>query len=205
MTTILQMATIRTVLGTTLVFLSAELPLASLYPLASTLLSALAPGTTTILSSYHLPSYIFDSRPASAPILYLRSQPSPSLTSLATSGDLTPYQPPNLLHGLASLLLTLSSLAKTPSTLILLPSTAIPAPLNGPFISTSSQAFYDAGPTSLSDPGGLYRELQGKLGRVAVGLGWTWWSPKETKGDGFAWLDSQRKQRRKDEFNSMYM
>lgn len=200
------MATIHEISVSTLVFLSAELPLASLHPLASTLLSALAPSTTTIISSYHLPTYIFESRPASPPIFYLRSQPTAALTSLVSEGSLTPYQPPNLLHGLASSLLTNSSLSQIPSTLILLPSTAIPAPLNGPFTSTSSQSFYDAGPTSLSDPGGMYRELVGgKLSAVAKALGWTWWSPKESKGDGFGWLAAVRKQRRKEEISSMYM
>lgn len=199
------MATVHSVQGVTLVFLSAELPLASLHPLASTLLSTLAPRSTTIISSYHLPSYIFDSRPASSPILYLRSRSSPALEALKASGDLLPYSPPNLLHGLASLLLTLSSLAQLPSTMILLPSTAIPAPLNGPFTSTSSQAFYDAGPTSLSDPVGLYRELAGKLGRVSQQLGWSWWDGREAKGHGFSWLEKARKQRKKEEISSMYM
>lgn len=192
----------------TFVFLSPSLPLASLHPLASTLLATLAPTSTHILASYHLPSYVISPRPASPPLLYLRSQATPSLTSLSAAGVITPYSPPNLLHGLPSLLLTLSALSTVPSTLVLLPTTAPPASLNGPFAVSSivTNTFYDAGgPTSLSDPGGLYREISGKVQSLANELGWDWWVARDGSGKGFDWLDKQRTIKRKENVSSMYM
>lgn len=191
---------------TTLVFVSQELPLVLLYPLGQKLLEALAPSSTVIISSYHMPTYISMIRSDSPRVLYLRSQPSPRLDSLAKDGSLSPFEPPNLLRGLPSLLLTLSALSSTPSTLILLPTVTLPSPLNGPFTRQSSNTFYDAGPTSLSDPGGVFQEIRGKLQRVANELGWSeFWSAVEMSGSGFSWLEKARKQRRQELANSMYM
>lgn len=208
------MATIVALAGQpTLVFLSQELPLVSLYPLASTLVQQLKPKTSIAISSYHLPTYVSSAasaRSESPPVLYLRSQSTPALDSLSSSGSLTPYEPPNLLHGLASLLLTLSALSGVPSTLILLPTVTQPSPLNGPFTQSSSStdnAFYDAGPTSLSDPGAVYQDIKrGKLSRIAAELGWDkFWSANESGGSGFGWLEKSRKLRRKELAGSMYM
>lgn len=192
----------------TLVFLSPSLPLASLHPLASTLLSSLSPTSITIISSYHFPSYITSTPSPSPPFLYLRSQATAALNNLSSAGILTPYSPPNLLHGLSPLLLTLSAISSIPSALVLLPTTAVPAPLNGPFptSSTVTNTFYDAGgPTGLSDPGRMFKEVQGKLVQVAEGLGWSWWSAKGNQGKGFAWLEQSRAHKRTENAGSMYM
>ncbi|GAA6051867.1 hypothetical protein JCM3770_005508 [Rhodotorula araucariae] len=214
----------------TLVLLSTALPLASLHPLASTLLDSLKPTTTTIVSSYHLPSYIppsSDAPPTStAPILTLSSpSPSPALTQLRSSGAVAPFTTPNLHHGLASSLLTLSHVTPSisGSTLLLLPTTTPPQPLNGPFSLVSpitasvgsAGTLYDAGgPTGLSDPGALFRELAGlgarssraaPLRQVQAALGWGWWTPDRQGGKGFEWLERQRRARRREQAGSMYM
>ncbi|GAA5868731.1 hypothetical protein JCM1840_004373 [Sporobolomyces johnsonii] len=213
--------------GPTLVFLSTALPLASLHPLASFLLDTLAPSHSTILASYHLPSYIPPTstqslEPASRlPILYLSSpSPSSSIAQLRTSSILEPFTPPNLLHGLPSILLMLSALRPSASsTLLLLPTTTLPQPLNGPFSLLSpvtqppSTTLYDAGgPTGLGDPSGIFRELaaggrsgRGKLQAVKDALGWSWWTPEDKAGRGFDWLEKQRRARRRDEASSMFM
>ncbi|GAA5948407.1 hypothetical protein JCM21900_002701 [Sporobolomyces salmonicolor] len=217
-------------LGPTLVFLSTALPLASLHPLASFLLDTLTPSHSTILSSYYLPSYNPPTitqplEPASRlPILYLSSpspSPSSSITQLRNSSILEPFTPPNLLHGLPSILLMLSALRPSASsTLLLLPTTTIPQPLNGPFsllspvTQPSSTTLYDAGgPTGLGDSGGIFRELaadgrlgRGKLQAIKDALGWSWWNPEEKAGGrGFDWLETQRRARRRDEASSMFM
>ncbi|GAA5837608.1 hypothetical protein JCM9279_006805 [Rhodotorula babjevae] len=228
----------------TLVFLTTALPLAALHPLAATLLEALQPSTVTIVSSYHLPSYIppakrdASSSTSTAPILALSSpSPSPAVTQLRSTGALSPFTTPNLHHGLASSLLTLSHLSPstTSSTLLLLPTTTPPQPLNGPFslaspvgmTSGSAGTLYDAGgPTSLSDPGALFRELVGlgaprrsrqtaaaaataspgaPLREVKTALGWDWWSPEAQGGTAFEWLERQRKDKRREQAGSMYM
>ncbi|GAA5848426.1 hypothetical protein JCM8547_004511 [Rhodosporidiobolus lusitaniae] len=212
--------------GATLVFLSIAVPLASLHPLASTLLSTLSPSTSTIIASYHLPSYIppndnEDSTPTSpAPLLFLSSSSKPSaVSSLASSRIISPFTPPNLLHGLPSQLLILSALLtpSSPTTLLLLPTTTPPSPLNGPFpllspitsSSGSGTSIYDAGgPTGLSDPGALFRELAGPtgpLGKVKESLGWSWWDAQGRGGKAFDWLEKQRRDRRREEVGSMYM
>ncbi|GAA6042761.1 hypothetical protein JCM8097_007463 [Rhodosporidiobolus ruineniae] len=208
--------------GATLVFLSTALPLASLHPLASTLLSALEPSSSTILASYHLPSYIPPSEDAptsAAPLLYLTApSPSSAIAQLSSRQALSPFTPPNLHHGLSSLLLMLSSLARAckSSTLLLLPTTTPPQPLNGPFSPLSpithnpgAASIYDAGgPTGLSDPGALFRELAGPRGplrAVKDGLSWGWWNPEKRGGEGFVWLEKQRRDRRREEVGSMYM
>lgn len=169
--------------------------------------TALAPSATTTIASYHLPSYVVDTVPTTPPVLFLRSQPTPQLMKLQNDGDLAPFRPPNLLHGLPSMLLTLSTLASFPSLLVLLPTLAQPQPLNGPFTTTSSNLFYDAGPTGLSNPNDVYNEIRPRLGRIANALGWSWWRAAESNGQGFAWLEQQRKHRRKEEMrsSSMYM
>ncbi|KAK4705442.1 hypothetical protein P7C70_g756, partial [Phenoliferia sp. Uapishka_3] len=207
-----QAATIRTSSGSaaTVVFISSALPLASLYPLVSTILAALSPRSATIIASYHSPSYLTATPFSSAPILYLRSTPSDALASLKSSGIIHPFSPPNLIHGLAASLLTLSALSEAPSTLILVPTVAAPQPLNGPFPSTTSwtnrNTAYDAGgPTGLSDPDGSYKELKGTLKTIKNALEWSWWNPDEAKGNGFAWIEAQRKARRKAQTSGMYM
>ncbi|BGP37882.1 hypothetical protein JCM10450v2_001818 [Rhodotorula kratochvilovae] len=215
----------------TLIFLSTALPLASLHPLASTLLDTLKPSATTIVSSYHLPSYIPPSSDApstsSAPILTLSSpSPSPAVAQLRSSGALAPFTTPNLHHGLASSLLTLSHLSPSisSSSLLLLPTTTPPQPLNGPFSLASpitatvgsAGTLYDAGgPTGLSDPGALFRELAGvggarsrraaPLREIKDALGWEWWTPERQGGKGFEWLERQRRERRREQAGSMYM
>ncbi|GAA5938759.1 hypothetical protein JCM3775_001983 [Rhodotorula graminis] len=222
--------------GPTLVFLTTALPLASLHPLASTLLEALQPTVVTIVSSYHLGSYIppvkrvDPSSASSAPILSLASpSPSPAVIQLRSTGALSPFTTPNLHHGLGSSLLTLSHLSPstTSTTLLLLPTTTPPQPLNGPFslaspvgmTSGSAGTLYDAGgPTSLSDPGALFRELVGlggprrtaaapsaALREVKAALGWDWWSPERQGGTAFEWLERQRRDKRREQAGSMYM
>lgn len=200
----LQLGVIHTLSTATLVFLSIALPLVSLHPLASTLLSALAPTSSTILASYHLPSYISSS--PDPHLLYLRSTPTDALSSLVSSGTLHPYAPPNLLHGLPSSLLALSTLAGIPSTLILLPTTSVPQPLNGPWSIAGTNTAYDAGgPTELSEVGQTFREVKREVHKVAKELEWSWWSPSEGKGKGFAWLEKKRKDKRREDVGSMYM
>lgn len=120
------------------------------------------------------------------------------------------------------------------STLLLLPTTTPPPPWNGPFPPTSpitssnGTSMYDAGgPTNLGEPDALFREVAG--GRASAGagaagygtnrksappppllaikeaLGWSWWDPARRGGTGFAWLEKQRKQRRRSELSSMFM
>ncbi|KAM0792424.1 hypothetical protein ACM66B_005101 [Microbotryomycetes sp. NB124-2] len=193
---------------TTLVFLSHELRLRNLMPLAAKLMQVMQPTRTTIITSYHLPSYLSDDDLASPPILFLQPEPSAEVSSLIDSADLTPYAPPNLLHGLASSLVTLSTIAGIPSLLLLLPSLAPPPPLNGPWsATTSSNTFYDAGPTGLSNPNEVLQEVRHKLVNVASELCWHWWGQDQSSGTGFDWLYKQRKQKRKQEVssNSMYM
>ncbi|GAA5885308.1 hypothetical protein JCM6882_009562 [Rhodosporidiobolus microsporus] len=207
----------------TLVFLSTAIPLASLHPLVSALLAALEPSNSTILASYHLPSYIPPSENApqsAAPVLYLASpSPSSTISQLETAGAVAPFNPPNLLHGLPSLLLMLSSLLHTctSSTLLLLPTTTSPQPLNGPFSplspithGTGATTIYDAGgPTGLGDPGALFREVasgpRAPMGEVKKLLGWDWWTPEAKGGKAFEWLEKQRRDRRREEVGSMYM
>jgi hypothetical protein len=206
----------------TLVFLTTALPLAALHPLAATLLPALGPSSSTILASYHLPSYIppSDSPSSSAASLLYLSSPSPSssISSLQQAGVVTPFTPPNLLHGLPSILLMLSALqpsATGGSTLLILPTTTTPQPLNGPFspLSPISQgggmSIYDAGgPTGLGDPGALFRELAGPRGplrKVKESLGWGWWDAETRGGNAFEWLEKSRRDRRREEVGSMYM
>lgn len=107
------------------------------------------------------------------------------------------------MHGLPASLLTLAALADTPTTLLLIPTVAAPQPLNGPFTPTTTWTGRNTagGP----DPDGAYSELKGPLLKLKDALEWSWWSPTEGKGDGFAWLESQRKARRKDQMSSMYM
>ncbi|GAA6020108.1 hypothetical protein JCM11491_006400 [Sporobolomyces phaffii] len=189
----------------TLVFLSSSIPLAFLHPLAEFLLETLAPTFSTIVGSYHLPSYINPSSTESPtafksrlPILFLASpssSPSASpLASLRANGTIEPYTPPNLLHGLAASLLTLSSLVlpALPTTLLLLPTSTPPQPLNGPFspLSPVTQprvvTLFDAGgPTGLSDPTAQFRHLAAdKLPRIKAALEWDWWTlPASKPGD----------------------
>lgn len=200
----LQLGAIHTLPGATLVFLSIALPLVSLHPLASTLLSALAPSSSTILASYHLPSYITSS--PDPQLLYLRSTPTAPLSSLVSAGTLHPYAPPNLLHGLPSSLLALSTLAGVPSTLILFPTASVPQPLNGPWSIAGTNTAYDAGgPTELSEVGQTFREVKGEVEKVARELRWSWWSGNEGQGKGFAWLEKKRKDKRREDVGSMYM
>ncbi|GAA5945124.1 uncharacterized protein JCM15063_006527 [Sporobolomyces koalae] len=216
----------------TIVFLSAAIELSFLHPLAAFLLETLAPRDCTILASYHLPSYIppatnesshaFSSR---LPLLTLSPSTSsvPALTSLRSNGTLEPYLPPNLLHGLPSSLLTVASLLPEPpatTVLVLVPTTTPPPPLNGPFshLSPVSQptvtTMYDAGgPVGLSDPSAQFRQLasdRGKLVQVKQSLGWDWWTPVVAKdsrivGQGFQWLETARKQKKKEETSSMFL
>ncbi|GAA6062343.1 hypothetical protein JCM10212_005685 [Sporobolomyces blumeae] len=225
---------------TTLVYLSTSIQLASLYPLASFLLSTLAPALSTIVASYHLPSYILPSSSnespsafsARLPLLTLSStsptsSSSSPFASLASSSLVEPYLPPNLLHGLPSTLLMLSSLLpnQPPTALLLVPTTTLPQPLNGPFslssplTQTVGTTLYDAGgPVGLSDPGSIFRQLaippqagrrgQPKLAEVKERLGWSWWKPQAGRtlpGNGFAWLERERKTRRKEQVSSMFM
>ncbi|GAA5929366.1 hypothetical protein JCM10213_006360 [Rhodosporidiobolus nylandii] len=206
--------------GATLVFLSTAIPLASLHPLALALLSALEPSSSTILSSYHLPSWIPPSEDApssAAPVLFLTSPTSASaLAQLRSIGAVSPFTPPNLLHGLPSILLMLASLApSSTSSALLLPTTTPPQPLNGPFSPLSpvshvaAQTIYDyGGETGLSDPGALFRELSGSRGplrTIKEQLGWSWWQPERKDGRAFEWLEKQRRDRRREEVGSMYM
>ncbi|KAK4053034.1 hypothetical protein OIV83_001769 [Microbotryomycetes sp. JL201] len=193
---------------TTLVFLSHELRLSSLMPLASKLMQVLAPSRTTVITSYHLSSYLSEIDVSKPPVLFLQSPACAETASLVDSKDLTPFAPPNMLHGLASCLLTLSALAGVPSLLLLLPSVAPPPPLNGPWpVSPSSNSFYDAGPTGLSNPTEVLQEVRSKLVNIASKLDWQWWRLQTSNGTGFEWLDKQRKQKRKQELSSssMYM
>ncbi|GEM09592.1 hypothetical protein Rt10032_c08g3609 [Rhodotorula toruloides] len=220
--------------GAVLVFLSTALPLASLHPLASKIFDAMQPARSTILASYHLPSYIppADAPSASsAPLLFLASpSPAASISKLRLEGLLRLFNPPNLLHGLPSALLTISVLssASKSSTLLLLPTTAPHQPLNGPFSPVSpikasaGASLYDSGgPTGLGDPSALFRELAGTGRRVSAAagagaikaplqavkqaLGWNWWDPTKQDGQGFAWLEKRRKELRREELSSMYM
>ncbi|GAA5968059.1 hypothetical protein JCM11641_003715 [Rhodosporidiobolus odoratus] len=216
-----QVGSIQLTAGVTLVFLSTALPLASLHPLASFLLSTLEPSTSTVLASYHLPSYIPPSDvtyASPAPVLYLASStPSAALNELQDTKLVSPFTPPNLLHGLPSLLLMLSSLSpsNSASTLFLLPTTIAPSPLNGPFsplspiTHSSAQTIYDyGGATNLSDPGALFRELsngRGPLTAIKEKYGWQWWNPQVQGGTAFDWLERKRKERRREEVGSMYM
>lgn len=194
----------------------------------------------TIVSSYHLASYIPPSQSAAststAPILSLSSPfPSPAVTQLRSTGSLQPFTTPNLHHGLASSLLALSHLSPSTSsaTLLLLPTTTPPQPLNGPFslaspvsaAGGSAGTLYDAGgPTGMSDPGALFRELAGIAGRagarpastartrragplrqVKAALAWEWWNPDGQGGKGFEWLERQRRDKRREQAGSMYM
>ncbi|KAK4058741.1 hypothetical protein OIO90_000185 [Microbotryomycetes sp. JL221] len=191
----------------TIVFLSCELRLANLHALASHLMQILAPTSATTVTSYHLPSYLSDKDFVTPPILFLQSPPSAEVQTLVDEGDLTPFAPPNLLHGLAAALVTLSSLAGVPSLLLLLPSITQPPPLNGPWSAmTSSNTFYDAGPTGLSNPEQVLNDVKTKLLRVAQRLNWNWWR-SDASGREFQWLEKQRRQRRKQEMSStsMYM
>ncbi|KAL8286331.1 hypothetical protein RQP46_004819 [Phenoliferia psychrophenolica] len=189
--------------GPTMVFLSSAIQLAALHPLVSTLLAALAARSATIISSYHSPSYLVKTPFASSPILYLASAPSAQLAALKAARVLHPFSPPNLIHGLAASLLTLASLANIPATLLLIPTTAAPQPLNGPFAPTKTWSGRNTagGP----DPDGAFSELKEPLVKLKETLGWTWWTPAETQGDGFAWLEVSRKARRREEQSNMYM
>ncbi|GAA6004568.1 hypothetical protein JCM10207_000939 [Rhodosporidiobolus poonsookiae] len=207
--------------GATLVFLSSSILLAKLHPLVSTLLDNLKPSTSTVLASYHLPSYIpsTEQPPSSpAPVLYLAApSPSAAVSSLRDQRILSPFAPPNLLHGLASLIVMLSALSPgcSTTTALILPTTTPPQPLNGPFSPLSpithgsAMTIYDAGgPTGLSDPGALFRELaapRGPLRRVASEFGWGWWSAEGRGGKAYEWLEKQRRDRRREEVGSMYM
>ncbi|GAA5952012.1 hypothetical protein JCM8115_005303 [Rhodotorula mucilaginosa] len=165
------------------------------------------------------------------PVLYLASSPSPSstVTKLASNGTVQAFTPPNLLHGLPAALMTLSSTtladSVSDSTLWLLPTTTPPPPLNGPFPPTSpitnhggsaSSTMYDAGgPTGLGEPNALFRQVAGSGSGGRGGRGslqaikelesWSWWDPSSHGGKGFAWVERQRRLRRKSELSSMYM
>ncbi|KAI5479607.1 hypothetical protein MNV49_003344 [Pseudohyphozyma bogoriensis] len=183
-----QVGEIYTIESTTLVFLTSDLVLASLHPLASSLLTSLKPSSTSIIAPFYLPNYL---PPTPAKLFSIGDAPS-SISHLVT-----PYAPPNLLHGLAASLLTNSSLlsTSTSSFLLLVPSITAPPPLNGPF-STST----------LAEPlGGVWGEVRVSFGAVAQALGWSWWSGKEVKGKGFQWAVKERKERRREEIGSMYM
>ena len=183
--------------------LSSAIKLAALHPLVSTVLNALAARSATIVSSYHSPSYLTKVPFPSSPILYLQSSPSAPLALLKAAGVVHLFSPPNLVHGLAASLLTLSALSDTPTTLLLVPTTAAPQPLNGPFSPTTTWSSRNTagGP----DPDGAYSELKRPLLQVKEALGWTWWTPAAVKGDGFAWLDADRKARRREQQSGMYM
>ena len=184
------------------------------------------------LPSYIPPSATTPTPPLAIapPVLYLASpSPSPTVAKLASNGSVQAFTPPNLLHGLPAALMTLSSTtlaaaADSDSTLWLLPTTTPPPPLNGPFPPTSpivnhggsaSSTMYDAGgPTGLGEPNALFRQVAGSSGgRGARGPllaikeleSWNWWDPSSHGGQGFAWLERQRRQRRKSELSSMYM
>lgn len=217
----------------TLVFLSTALPLAALYPLAARVLELLRPNKVTVIASYHLPSYIPPSATPTPPlaiappVLYLASpSPSPTVAKLASNGSVQPFKPPNLLHGLPAALMTLSSTtnlaAAANSTLWLLPTTTTPPPLNGPFPPTSpitnhggsASSMYDAGgPTGLGEPNALFRQVAGSssaggghpLQAIKELESWSWWDPSGHGGQGFGWLERQRKQKRRSELSSMYM
>ncbi|SCV67042.1 BQ2448_5688 [Microbotryum intermedium] len=194
----------------TVVFTSIAFPLVSLYPFAHALLSKLSPTSTTIVAPYHPPPYIADQPRASPLIRYLSSSPTPtSLSNLEQASHLSPYSPPNLLHGLAPLLLMLSTLSDIEASLILLPSIASTMPLNGPFLGPSSWSnrIYDAGgPTSLSDSRGVYGDVQQSLRAVATGLMWDdWYDPKKRDGKGFDWIEKLRRDKRREQAGSMYM
>lgn len=184
-------------------FLSTALPLAALHPLAATVLQALTARSVTILASYHSPSYLTSTPLPTAPILYLRSSASAPLAALSAAGVVRPFAPPNLVHGLPAALLTLAALAETPTALLLVPTVAAPQPLNGPFSPTTTWTGRNTagGP----DPDGAFSELRAPLLALKDALGWSWWSPAERSGDGFAWLEAQRKARRQDQMSSMYM
>ncbi|SCZ95937.1 BZ3500_MvSof-1268-A1-R1_Chr8-1g09895 [Microbotryum saponariae] len=193
----------------TVVFTSIALPLVSLYPFAHALLSKLSPTSTTIVAPYHSPSYIAEQPPASPLIRYLSSPTPNSLLTLEQAGHLSPFSPPNLLHGLAPLLLTLSTLSEIEASLILLPSIASPTSLNGPFLGPSSwsNTIYDAGgPTSLSDSRGVYADVQGSLKAVGKGLGWDeWYDAKKRDGKSSDWIERSRREKRREQAGSMYM
>ncbi|SGY40307.1 BQ5605_C003g02350 [Microbotryum silenes-dioicae] len=194
----------------TVVFTSIALPLVSLYPFVHALLSKLSPTSTTIVAPYHSPSYIAEQPSASPLIRYLSSSPTPnSLLTLERAGHLSSFSPPNLLHGLAPLLLTLSTLSEIEASLILLPSIASPTSLNGPFLGPSSwsNTIYDAGgPTSLSDSRGVYGDVQASLKAVGKGLGWDeWYDAKKRDGKGSDWIERSRREKRREQAGSMYM
>ncbi|GAA5995416.1 hypothetical protein JCM5350_001061 [Sporobolomyces pararoseus] len=188
----------------TVVFLSTSIQLSYLHPLASFLLETLSPSSSTILASYHLPSYIPPSTTESQtafssrlPILALSSSSvsDSALASLRSDSTIESYLPPNLLHGLPSSLLIVSSLLSpsppTRTTLLLLPTTTPPQPLNGPFshlspvTQPSITTLYDAGgPVGLSDPSSLFRQLSlTKLQKIKQTLGWDWWNPATVLND----------------------
>lgn len=194
-------------------YLSPQLELASVYPLAESILHALKPASVTIISSYHLASYINPSstRSASAPILHLSTSPSSAIECLVKGSTILPFSPPNILHGLSSALLTVAALQhpgpEQSSTLLLFPSTSLPQPLNPPFPlsapgeAESSDAFRDLG-----NAGGLWSAGLETVSKVAKELEWNrWWSARERGGKGFEWLDAQRKARRNEYSSSMYM
>lgn len=201
----------------TIIHLSTQLALASLHPLANSLLTTLNPASLEIIASYHAPSYIHSSASASASssatpaLLHLSTSPAAPITRLASASLILPFSPPNLLHGLAPALLTLASLhlpgPDQSSSLLLLPSSALPQPLNPPFpLAAPGQAEASEAFRDLGSVGGLWQQGVPALARVAAELGWDrWWTAKGKGGDGFAWLDGQRKARRKDYQSSMYM
>lgn len=59
----------------------------------------------------------------------------------------------------------------------------------------------------MSDPDGSFRELvRGDLKSVKEQLGWAWWDAQgQAQGDGFEWLEKQRKTKKKENLSSMYM
>lgn len=196
----------------TLVFLSTSVRLAALYPLSTALLRTLAPERSTILASYHFPSYITtaEAQADSPPLLYLRSHPTPSLEKLKKQGTLDPFAPPNLLHALPASLLTLSTFSALQSTLILFPTASAPQPLNGPWSQnapSTETSLFDIGP--LSEKGGMFGLVEKKVKVLAKELGWSWLESGTGAGagrvKGFAWLDAQRKTKRREQMGSMYM
>ncbi|KAM0755891.1 hypothetical protein T439DRAFT_376174 [Meredithblackwellia eburnea MCA 4105] len=187
---------------TTLVHLSPSIPLASLHPLTTKLITTLAPSSVLILSSYHLPSYLSKTiHNENPPILYLRSTslspPQTNLTQLEKRGLVQPFLPPNLLHGLPASLLTSSVLhsSRSPSStekvtekgtetlLLLFPTTSVPDPVSSSSLyatphwqsSMHQRGLYDAGgPTAISDPDGLFGSVLRRVVGGQEGLGRDW-------------------------------
>jgi hypothetical protein len=187
----------------TLIFLSVSMPLASLYPLTTTLIDGFAPASSTIIAPYHFSTYITSSPMTTPKLLYLRSTPNPLLDTLAKNDIIRPFSTPNLIHGLAASLLT-SSISSTPpiqSLLLLLPSTA--PPTLSPSLSSYSHALSSEAEENLFD------QIEDNLRTVAKELGWGSWALRmrgeKKRGNAFEWLEKARRERRREEVGSMYI